>query len=133
RGIALVEQFCDRLRVPNACRELALVVTREHLNVHRVQELRPATLLELLERFDAFRRADRFEAALHACECDARGRLGLENLAWPETDYLRAAVKAALAVQPRTLVDEGFSGAALGEELKSRRQQALAQLRQAPR
>jgi tRNA nucleotidyltransferase (CCA-adding enzyme) len=126
RGLPLVEQFCVRLRVPNACRELALMVTRDHLLVHRVRELRPNTLLELLERLDALRRPERFEQALQSCECDARGRLGLENCAYPQTDYLRAAAKAAAAIQAREVVEAGFSGAAVGEELKQRRQQALA-------
>ncbi len=126
RGLPLVEKFCERLRVPNACRDLALLVTREHLNVHRALELRPKTLLELLERFDAFRRASRFEQILQACECDARGRLGMEDKPVRETEYLRAAAKVARGIQPRELSDAGFSGAALGEELSRRRQQALA-------
>jgi tRNA nucleotidyltransferase (CCA-adding enzyme) len=126
RGLPLVEQFCDRLRVPNACRDLALMVTRDHLNVHRALELKPQTLLELIERFDAFRRPQRFEQALQACECDARGRLGKENAPCPQTDYLREAATAARAVQARALVEEGFEGARLGEELTHRRRQALA-------
>src|SRR6185503_5847640 len=92
RGLPLVEQFCERLRVPNGCRDLALIVTREHLNVHRAQELRPK---ELLERFDVFRRPARFEQILQACECDLRGRLGRTTAPSPETDYLRAAAKIA--------------------------------------
>jgi tRNA nucleotidyltransferase (CCA-adding enzyme) len=131
RGLPLVEKFCERLRVPNACRELALSVTRDHINVHRVQEMRPATLLELLERFDAFRRAERFEQALLACECDARGRLGLENAPYPQTDYLREAARIARSVQARELVAEGFEGAKLGDELKRRRQRALAEFKEA--
>ena len=128
RGLPLVEQFCERLRVPNACRDLALIVTRDHINVHRAMEMRPQTLLELLERLDAFRRPQRFEEALQACECDVRGRLGKETAAVPETDYLRAAAKAAKSIEPRSLVDEGFAGAKLGEELANRRRQALAAL-----
>ena len=130
RGLPLVEQFCTRLRVPNACRELALMVTRDHIIVHRVAELRPGTLLELLERLDALRRPDRFERALQACECDARGRLGMENSAYPQTDFLRAAAAAAAAVQPRQVVADGFSGAAIGEELARRREHALAQFKE---
>lgn len=120
RGLPLVKQFCERLRVPNGARDLALTVTREHLLVHRVRELRPETLLALLERFDAFRRPERFELALNGCECDARGRLGFEDCAYPQTDYLRSAALAAPVANAEVLA-EGFSGAAVGAELQRRR------------
>ncbi|MGH8519167.1 MAG: HD domain-containing protein, partial [Panacagrimonas sp.] len=124
RGVPLVRAFCERLRVPAAMRDLALAVTRDHLNVHRARELRPATLLELLERFDAFRKPARFELALQACECDARGRLGFEDAPYPQTDYLRAAARAATVSNAAVMAD-GFTGPAIGEEIGRRR---LAQL-----
>ncbi|TDU28672.1 tRNA nucleotidyltransferase (CCA-adding enzyme) [Panacagrimonas perspica] len=120
RGLPLVKQFCERLRVPNGARDLALMVTRDHLLVHKVRELRPKTLLELLERFDAFRKSGRFEQALSACECDARGRLGFEDDPYPQTDYLRAAAKAAAVANADVLAD-GFTGPAVGEEIVRRR------------
>lgn len=126
RGGPLVQRFCERLRVPNQCRDLALIVTREHLNVHRVKELRPQTLLELLERMQAFRKGEVFEQALQACECDARGRLGFEASAYPQTGYLRAAATVAREVQAAAVVAEGFSGVKVGEELARRRAAALA-------
>lgn len=126
RGGPLVEKFCACLRVPNACRDLALIVTREHLNVHRVQELRPQTLLELLERLQAFKKTPAFEQALQSCECDARGRLGFENCAYPQTDYLRAAAAEAQKLQAAAVVADGFAGPAVGRELAKRRQQTLA-------
>lgn len=131
RGLPLVEQFCARLRVPNALRDLALAVTRDHLLVHRVRELRPATLLDLLERFGAFRRGEFFDQALDACLCDARGRLGQEQCDYPPVAYLRAARDAAAAVQAGEVVKDGFSGAAVGEELRRRRIEHLRQLRPA--
>lgn len=131
RGLPLVEQFCARLRVPNALRDLALAVTRDHLLVHRVRELRPATLLDLLERFGAFRRGEFFDQALDACLCDARGRLGQEQCDYPPVAYLRAARDAAAAVQAGEVVKDGFSGVAVGEELRRRRIERLRQLRPA--
>jgi tRNA nucleotidyltransferase (CCA-adding enzyme) len=119
-----VEQFCTRLRVPRAQRDLALAVTRDHLLVHRVRELRPGTLLEVLERFEAFRKPDRFELALKSCECDARGRLGFEHCAYPQTDYLRQAARAAAVANAEVLAD-GFSGAAVSEEIRQRRLKRL--------
>lgn len=127
RGLPLVEQFCARLRVPNAQRDLALAVTRDHLLVHRVRELRPATLLELLERLGAFKRGEFFDQALDACLCDARGRLGQENCDYPPVAYLRAARAAAAAIQAGEVVKDGFNGVAVGEELRRRRIERLKQ------
>jgi tRNA nucleotidyltransferase (CCA-adding enzyme) len=125
RGVPLVRAFCERLRVPSAMRDLAIAVTRDHLNVHRVRELRPATLLELLERLDAFRKPARFELALQACECDARGRLGFEDVPYPQTDYLRQAARAA-QVSNAAVIADGFTGPAIGEEIGRRRVAQLA-------
>jgi tRNA nucleotidyltransferase (CCA-adding enzyme) len=126
RGLPLVEQFCARLRLPNAQRELALAVTRDHLLVHRALELRPGTLLELLERFRAFQRGEFFEQALDACLCDARGRLGKENSDYPPVAYLRAAREQAAVVQAAAVVADGLTGPAVGEELRRRRVAVLA-------
>ncbi len=125
RGLPLVKAFCERLRVPNGARDLALAVTRDHLLVHKVRELRPGTLLELLDRFDAFRKPDRFELALNACECDARGRLGFEDDPYPQTDYLRDAAKAAAVANAEVLAD-GFTGPAVSGEIQRRRLERLS-------
>jgi tRNA nucleotidyltransferase (CCA-adding enzyme) len=130
RGLPLVEQFSARLRLPNAQRDLALAVTRDHLLVHRARELRPATLLELLERFGAFKRGEFFDQALDACLCDARGRLGQENCDYPPVPYLRAAREAAAQVQADAVVKDGFSGIAVGEELRRRRTGQLQTFKQ---
>jgi len=129
RGVPLVEQFCERLRVPAECRDLAVIHTREHLIVHLAQELRPGTLLELLERMDALRRPERFELVLAACVCDARGRTGHEEDVYEPVAALRDARKAAAAVSAKRLMDEGFADAALGKELRERQLQALAELK----
>ena len=131
RGLPLVEQFSARLRLPNAQRDLALAVTRDHLLVHRVYELRPATLLELLERFGAFKRGDFFEHALEACLCDARGRLGQEQCSCPQVDFLRTARDAAAAVQAEQVTRDGLQGPAVGEELRRRRTERLSAFKQA--
>ena len=125
RGLPLVEQFCAHLRVPNACKELALLHTRDHLLVHQALILRPITLHDLLERLEAFKKQSRFAEVLSACECDARGRKGFETSDYPQTDYLRAAAQTAHVIQAKEVVAAGFSGAAVGEELKKRRIAAL--------
>ncbi len=129
RGVALVEALCDRLRIPNAYRELAVLVSRYHLDAHRVTELRDSTLLELLERLDAFRRPERFEQWVLACEADARGRKGLEDRDYPQADHLRRARTAAANASLEPAEREGLDGQQIGAKLKKMRLAALAQLR----
>jgi tRNA nucleotidyltransferase (CCA-adding enzyme) len=125
RGVPLVEKFCERLRVPADCRDLAVIHTREHLIIHQARELRPGTVLELLERVDVARRPERFEQLLAACLCDARGRTGFEDCDYPQVAYLREAARAMLEVQARDLAGQGLSGEAIGAELKKRRLERL--------
>ena len=97
-GVELLRGLCERIRVPVDCRELAVAVAREHGKVQRALELRPGTLVELLERVDAFRRPERFDDFLLACECDFRGRPGYEERPFPAPDHLRRALAAAQAI-----------------------------------
>lgn len=98
KSVELVRALCERLRVPAECRDLALIVARDHGNAHRALELRPSTLVELFERVDAFRRPERFEQFLQTCECDFRGRPGYDEKPYPAPDYLRSALAVARAV-----------------------------------
>jgi tRNA nucleotidyltransferase (CCA-adding enzyme) len=95
KSVELVRGLSERIRVPADCRDLAIAVAREHGIVHRAMELRPGTVVELLERVDAFRRPERFEAFLLACECDFHGRPGYEEREFPAADYLRQALGVA--------------------------------------
>lgn len=127
RGVPLVEKVCARLRIPAECRELAVVHTREHLRVHLARELRPETLLELLDKLSAFRQGPRFEQVLMACEADAHGRTGFEDCEYPQTDYLRDAAGVARGIQAADVMGEGVSGPEIGKRLAKRRVQALAE------
>ena len=98
KSVDLVRALSERLRVPADCRDLAVAVARDHGNVHRALELRAATIVELLERVDAFRRPERFAEFLHACECDFRGRPGYESRAFPEAAYLAEALVVARGI-----------------------------------
>ncbi|MEO8003556.1 MAG: multifunctional CCA addition/repair protein [Betaproteobacteria bacterium] len=98
RGVALVEALCERLRVPGECRDLAVLASRYHLDVHRAEELKPATVLKLLSAVDVYRKPERFEELLAVCISDYRGRLGLQDRAYPQADLLRAAAAAARSV-----------------------------------
>jgi tRNA nucleotidyltransferase (CCA-adding enzyme) len=129
RGVALVEGLCDRLKVPNAYRELAVMASRYHLHAHRVAELRDGTLLDLLEHLDAFRRPARFEQWVLACEADARGRKGLENRDYPQAEHLRRARAAAANAVLDPVEREGLEGPQIAQKLRKVRLAALAQLR----
>ncbi|ATR85057.1 multifunctional CCA addition/repair protein [Pseudomonas sp. HLS-6] len=125
RGRPLIKAVNQRFKVPRDCQELAILVGEYHTHSHRALELKASTLLELLQRFDVYRRPERFEAFIAACEMDARGRLGLEQRAYPQADYLRGAAAAARAVAVQPLVQQGLTGQALGDALKSERLKAL--------
>ena len=130
RSADLVRKVCERLRVPTACRELADVVAREHGNVHRSAEFNAAALVRLLERCDALRRPERFADALLACECDARGRLGLSEAPYPQRARLAHALALALAVDTASVAAQasarGLKGPAMGEAIHTARAQAVA-------
>jgi tRNA nucleotidyltransferase (CCA-adding enzyme) len=126
RGVALVEGLCDRLKIPNGYRELAVLTSRYHLDAHRVADLRDSTLLELFERLDAFRRPARFEQWVLACEADARGRKGLENREYPQADYLRRARDAVAKVTLDPVERDGLDGPKIAEKLRQARLAALA-------
>jgi tRNA nucleotidyltransferase (CCA-adding enzyme) len=98
RSVDLLKPLCERLRVPNDCRDLAVLVAREHGNIHHVMEMGAAALVRLLERSDAIRKPARFAEALQACEADARGRLGFETRDYPQAERLRVALVAARGV-----------------------------------
>jgi tRNA nucleotidyltransferase (CCA-adding enzyme) len=125
RGVALVEAMCDRLKIPNAYRELAVLVSRYHLDAHRVTELRDSTLLEVLERLDACRRPARFEQWVLACEADARGRKGLENRDYPQADHLRRARDTVANVTLDPAERDGLDGPKIAEKLRKARLAAL--------
>ncbi|MGQ0657139.1 MAG: multifunctional CCA addition/repair protein [Chromatiales bacterium] len=126
RSVELLVDFCLRWRVPNDYRDLAAIVARHHGLAHRVRELKPATVLRLLQSTDAFRRPDRFEQFLTACAADYRGRLGLEERAYPQADYLRKVLAAAAGVAAQPLVTRGLTGDTFAGELSRLRISAIA-------
>ena len=129
RSVALIQSLCDRLRIPGECRDLALLVARYHGRVHRALELTPATLLEFLEKADAFRRAERFSQVLLGCEADARGRTGLETRPYPQRHYLLAARAAAAAIKPSADDIAQGNGIKIAQRLHERRIHILKDLR----
>ncbi len=135
RSVELVLRLCARLAVPNRFRELAVVVARNHGLCHRALELRPATLLSLLESLDAFRGGHRVTGFLDACEADARGRTGLEHRPYPQRALVLSVWQAAIAVDTRAVAGpggagDGLSGEALGEAIRRARLAAVTAARE---
>ncbi|WP_395755958.1 multifunctional CCA addition/repair protein [Edwardsiella ictaluri] len=124
-GVRLVREMCQRLRTPNPVRDLALLVAEYHDPIHTVERLRPATLLKLLDTIDVWRRPQRLQQMILCSEADARGRTGLEDQPYPQVGYLRAAYHQAAQVAVCNVITDGFQGAAIREELQTRRLQAL--------
>lgn len=131
RSADLLKDVAERLRVPVDCRETAEVVAREHGHVHRSGDLSPAALVRLLERCDALRKPARFADVLLACECDARGRLGFEEAAYPQRPRLLAVLAAAQSVVTRDIAAQaaarGQAGPQVGALIHNARVQAVAQ------
>jgi tRNA nucleotidyltransferase (CCA-adding enzyme) len=126
-GVAMINALCKRLRVPNDYRDLAILVARHHVNCHRAVQLRASTILKILEGVDAFRRPDRFELFLLACEADARGRKGLEETPYPQADIFRRALEAAAGIDAETVVSKNaaLKGAAIGDKIREKRISAI--------
>ncbi len=98
RSVTLLRPLCNRLKVPNACRDLAVLVAREHGNIHRSLEFGASALTRLLDRCDAWRKPERLVEVMQACEADARGRLGFETAAYPQAARLSNALSVAYRV-----------------------------------
>jgi len=130
-GLKLIKVVNERFKAPRDCQELALLVGQYHTHGHRALELKASTLLELLQSFDVYRRPQRFEEFIAACEMDARGRKGLEQRSYPQADYLRGAAAAARAVAVQPLLEKGFKGPELGEAIKRERLKALKSYKEA--
>ena len=128
RGLAPVAAVCGRLKVPAEHAALAALTCRHHLEAHRALELKPATVLRLLEAFDVFRRPERLEPFLVTCTADKRGRLGRELASYPQADFLRAASDAARAVTAQPFLASGLTGTAIGEAMQRARIEAIAAL-----
>jgi tRNA nucleotidyltransferase (CCA-adding enzyme) len=131
RSARLLKKVSERLRVPTECRELADVVAREHGNIHRSGEFGAAAMVRLLERCDAFRKPQRFGMVLLACECDARGRLGMEENPYPQRRRLMDALAAAQTVATHDIATraqlEHIEGPRIGELIHKARISAVEQ------
>ncbi|SMC28115.1 tRNA nucleotidyltransferase (CCA-adding enzyme) [Andreprevotia lacus DSM 23236] len=125
RGVPLVEALCERWRVPGDCRDLAVMVCRDHTHVHRAQELRSATIMDLFLRCDALRKPERFHQMLDACIADKRGRTGFETADYPQADLLRQLLAAAARVDAGAIAQACSDKAQIPERVRIARIAAI--------
>lgn len=125
-GLPLIKQLCERLRVPNDCRDLALQVCEYLQIIHRARELKSSTVLKLFNAIDLWRKPQRLEAILLCCEADLRGRTGFEQAAYPQAEYLRQLASAALQVNAKTLLAQGLQGEQIKQGLERARLDAIS-------
>lgn len=129
RGIEPVKQLCNRFKTPKSFRDLALIVTEYHLNYHRIEELKPSTVVKYLQLMDAFRRPERFEKFLLACEADSRGRTGSEDADFNQPKLFRDYFKAANEVDYSELKEKGLQGKDFADSLVKLRTKAIAAIK----
>lgn len=130
RSLPLVKQLCERIAAPRDYKELALMVAQWHTHCHRAMELKPSTVLKVLQSTDAFRRPERFHQFLVCCEADARGRTGFENRNYPQAEFFRRALKAAREIDLAPLRLQGLTGQAFGDAIARLRLNQIASLKQ---
>ncbi|HDZ8836506.1 TPA: multifunctional CCA addition/repair protein [Aeromonas veronii] len=129
KGLPLIRALCERFRVPNECRDLALLVSDLHTHIHIAFELKPATLLKVFDKADAWRRPERFAQLLDACRADFHGRTGFEERVYAEPDYVAEALAAAQAVPVKEIVAAGFKGEEIKELLAKKRTDAISRIK----
>ena len=127
RSVNLVKALCKRIKVPNDSRDLALIVARFHGKMHRVEEMRPDTVMRLLQDTDAIRQPERFESFLLTCECDSRGRTGFESRPFPQADKLRRALRAAQLVDAGAIAAGHFTPEGIRDAVYEARLEAVKQ------
>ena len=129
-GLAVIRELCERIRVPNEFRDLALSVCQQHTNIHNALQLKPSTLVKIFNEMNVWRRPERLEQILICCEADHRGRLGLEELTYPQAHYVKQAYQVALQIQPQPIIADGFTGKGISEEQHKRRVEVVKQFKQ---
>jgi len=120
-GVPIIDKLSKRLKVPVKYNQLAKIVSEFHLHLHRVEDLTPKTIVKVLERTDSFKKKDRFEQFLLACEADFRGRTGFETKSYPQADIMRKAQAVCETISVKEIIAEGYHGKQVGEEIHRQR------------
>ncbi|GIU04740.1 multifunctional CCA protein [Shewanella sp. c952] len=130
KGLPLIKALCERFRVPNEYRDLALLVSDQHQNIHNAHELRADTIVKLFDKADFWRKPHRLQQLLLSCEADAKGRTGFELSPYPQAGYIQQCFAAASNVVVKDIIDAGYKGAEIRQQLTSSRVEAVQEIKQ---
>lgn len=121
RGVAPTKQLCQRLKVPNAYRDLAVLACRYHTHIHRIQEMKPQTIVRLFDSLDAWRKPDNLKNLITVCLADSRGRLGFEQCDYPQAEIALAYYQSAVSADVQQIIAAGYQHQQIREQLSQRR------------
>ncbi|BFU59944.1 MULTISPECIES: multifunctional CCA addition/repair protein [Rodentibacter] len=130
-GINPTRAFCKRFKVPTDYQELAELSCEYHTHIHKAFELRPETIIKLFNRFDVWRKPQRFQAFLLVCLADTRGRTGFEEREYPQIDYINTLLNIAANVDVQQVIADGFEKEGIRDELNRRRIKAVKETQKA--
>ena len=125
KGLPAIKALCARIKVPNDYRDLALLVSDQHQNIHNAFELRAETIVKLFDKADLWRKPQRLTDLLLCCHGDIRGRTGFENALYPQAQYLQQCYQLATQVDVQSIIAEGHQGAAIKSQLQLKRIQCV--------
>ena len=125
-GLPILDKMCDRLRVPNSFKSLALQVMQYHTHCHRAFELRASTIADMLAALGAYKQTNKLPEFLLACEADAKGRTGFEHVSYPQAEMINLAAKSAASIDTSAILYSELQGAEIGEAIHRLRIKAIA-------
>ncbi|QBF82024.1 multifunctional CCA addition/repair protein [Shewanella maritima] len=131
KGLAPIKQLCSRIRVPNELRDLALLMSDQHQNIHNAFELRAETLLKIFDKADFWRKPQRLSQLLVCCHSDIRGRTGFEDKDYPQAEYVTQCFNLASEIAVKPIVEAGFKGADIKQQLSKQRIEVIAEYKAA--
>lgn len=129
KGLPLIKALCKRFRVPNEYRDLALLVSDQHQNIHNAYELRAETIVKLFDKADFWRKPHRLQQLLLSCEADAKGRTGFELSPYPQAGYIQQCFKVAADVAVKDVIEAGYKGAEIRQQLTAQRIEAVREVK----
>lgn len=129
KGLPIIKALCERLRIPNEFRDLALIVSDQHQNVHQAFKLRPETIIKIFDKADFWRKPERLKQLVQACIADMRGRTGFEHQDYPQGEYFSQCFAVASNVNIKAIIQAGFKGEEIKQILHMHRIDAVGQLK----
>ena len=128
-GVSIIQNLGERLKIPKQYLELAKKVSEYHLHCHKVFELKPTTILNVIHKIDGFRKPELFKQFLMVCKADAQGRKGLEQQPYPQADYFLECLITCQHINIKALIANGLNGKALGKAIQQKRIEKITQIK----